>query len=177
VVDAGSDGENTIALWRRVESGEVVGPRVITAGIPLFPAHALPYYLDVVPAEGKAKMAEPETAADAATEVDKNRAAGYDIVKLFTGSIVSPDHIAPMPGPIARAAVDEAWSAGSEVWRHADAGQKPGGKAEALAPQTLADFHPIWCRTYDREHLHSGDTEKKILFGDIGWETEVWLMA
>jgi len=25
---------------------------------------------------------------------------------------------------------------------HTDAGQKPGGKAEALAPQTLADFHP-----------------------------------
>src|ERR1700722_3929584 len=63
VVDVGSDGENTIALRRRVESGEVVGPRIITAGIPLFPAHALPYYLDVLPAEVKAKMAEPETAA------------------------------------------------------------------------------------------------------------------
>ena len=33
-------------------------------------------------------------------------------------------------------------SAGSEVLRHADAGQKPGGKAEALALQTLAGFHP-----------------------------------
>jgi imidazolonepropionase-like amidohydrolase len=118
VVDAGSDGENTIALRRRVESGEVVGPRIITAGIPLFPAHALPYYLDVLPAEVKAKMAEPETAADAATEVDKNRAAGYDIVKLFTGSIVSPDHITPMQGPIARAAVDEAHRYGQLVFSH-----------------------------------------------------------
>jgi hypothetical protein len=35
---------------------------------------------------------------DAATDVDKNRATGYDIVKLFTGSIVSPDHITPMQG-------------------------------------------------------------------------------
>jgi hypothetical protein len=26
---------------------------------------------------------------------------------------------------------------------HADAGQKPGGKAEALAPQTLAGFAPM----------------------------------
>jgi imidazolonepropionase-like amidohydrolase len=118
VVDAGSDGENTIALRRRVESGEVVGPRIITAGIPLFPAHALPYYLDVLPAEVKAKMAEPETAADAATEVDKNRAAGYDIVKLFTGSIVSPDHITAMQGPIARAAVDEAHRYGQLVFSH-----------------------------------------------------------
>jgi imidazolonepropionase-like amidohydrolase len=118
VVDAGSDGENTIALRRRVESSEVLGPRIITAGIPLFPAHALPYYLDVLSAEVKAKMAQPETAADAATDVDKNRAAGYDIVKLFTGSIVSPDHITPMQVPIARAAVDEAHRYGQLVFSH-----------------------------------------------------------
>src|SRR6202007_1200605 len=37
VVDTGSDGENTVALRRRVESGEVLGPRIFTAGIPLFP--------------------------------------------------------------------------------------------------------------------------------------------
>jgi imidazolonepropionase-like amidohydrolase len=63
-------------------------------------------------------MAEPETAADAVTEVDKNRAAGYDIVKLFTGSIVSPDHITPMQGPIARAAADEAHKYGQLVFSH-----------------------------------------------------------
>ena len=62
VVDTGSDGENTIALRRRVESGEVLGPRILTAGIPIFPAHALPYYLADLPAEFKAKMAQPETA-------------------------------------------------------------------------------------------------------------------
>src|ERR1700727_2090513 len=45
VVDTGSDGENTIALRRRVEGGEVLGPRIITSGLPIFPAHALPYYL------------------------------------------------------------------------------------------------------------------------------------
>jgi imidazolonepropionase-like amidohydrolase len=118
VVDTGSDGENTIALRRRVESGEILGPRIITAGIPIFPAHALPYYLAELPAEFKAKMAQPETAADAVTIVDKNRAAGSDIVKLFTGSIVSPDHITPMQVPIARAAVDEAHRYGQLVFSH-----------------------------------------------------------
>src|ERR1035437_2773549 len=118
VVDTGSDGENTVALRRRVESGEVLGPRILTAGIPLFPAHALPYYLAGLPAELKAKMAQPETAADAATVVDKNRAAGYDIVKLFTGSIVGPDHIVPMQVAIARAAVTEAHSHGQLVFSH-----------------------------------------------------------
>jgi imidazolonepropionase-like amidohydrolase len=118
VVDTGSDRENTIALRRRVESGEVLGPRIFTAGFPIFPAHALPYYLAGLPAELKAKMAQPETAADAVTVVDKNRAAGCDIVKLFTGSIVSPDHITPMQVAIARAAVDEAHRHGQLVFSH-----------------------------------------------------------
>jgi len=33
VVDTGSDIENTVALRRRVESGEVSGPRIFTAGL------------------------------------------------------------------------------------------------------------------------------------------------
>jgi imidazolonepropionase-like amidohydrolase len=118
VVDTGSDGENTIALRRRVESGEVLGPRILTAGIPIFPAHALPYYLAELPAELKVKMAQPETASEAAAAVDENRAAGTDIVKLFTGSIVSPDHITPMQVPIARAAADEAHRYGQLVFSH-----------------------------------------------------------
>jgi imidazolonepropionase-like amidohydrolase len=118
VVDTGSDGENTIALRRRVEGGEVLGPRIITAGIPIFPAHALPYYLAELPEELKAKMALPEAAAAAATVVDKNRAFGYDIVKLFTGSMVSPDHVTPMQVPIARAAADEAHRHGQLVFSH-----------------------------------------------------------
>jgi imidazolonepropionase-like amidohydrolase len=118
VVDTGSDRENTIALRRRVESGEVLGPRIFTAGFPIFPAHALPYYLAELPAELKAKMAQPETAAEAAAIVDKNRAAGCDIVKLFTGSIVSPDHITPMKVAIARAAADEAHRHGQLVFSH-----------------------------------------------------------
>jgi len=118
VVDTGSDRENTIALRRRVESGEVLGPRIFTAGFPIFPAHALPYYLAGLPAELKAKMAQPETAADAVTVVDKNRAGGCDIVKLFTGSIVSPGHITPMQVAIARAAADEAHRYGQLVFSH-----------------------------------------------------------
>jgi imidazolonepropionase-like amidohydrolase len=118
VVDTGSDRENTIALRRRVDSGEVLGPRIFTAGFPMFPAHALPYYLAELPPELKAKMAQPETAADAVTIVDKNRAAGCDIVKLFTGSIVSPGHITPMQLAIARAAVDEAHRHGQLVFSH-----------------------------------------------------------
>ncbi len=118
VVDTGSDGENTFALRRRVESGEVAGPRIFSSGIPIFPAHALPYYLADLPAEFKAKLAQPEKPLEAAAFVDKNRAAGSDIVKLFTGSIVRPDHIVPMDLDIARAAADEAHRHGQLVFSH-----------------------------------------------------------
>jgi hypothetical protein len=101
-----------------VDSGEVTGPRILTAGIPIFPAHALPYYLAALPEELKAKMGQPETTAEAVAIVDKNRAAGTDILKLFTGSIVAADHITPMPVSIARAAADEAHRYGQLVFSH-----------------------------------------------------------
>ncbi|WP_263417303.1 amidohydrolase family protein [Terriglobus albidus] len=118
VVDTGSDVENTVALRKRLESGEVLGPRVFTAGIPLYPAHALPYYLADVPAEIKAKLGQPDTAEDAKSLVDKNRAAGADLLKLFTGSIVSPNRITPMKVEIARAAAEEEHKGGGLVFSH-----------------------------------------------------------
>jgi imidazolonepropionase-like amidohydrolase len=118
VVDTGSDGDNTFALRRRVEIGEVPGPRILTAGIPIFPAHALPYYLADLPPDLKAKMAQPETPHEAAAFVHANHTAGADIVKLFTGSIVAPNHITPMKLDIARAAVDEAHRSRELVFSH-----------------------------------------------------------
>lgn len=118
VVDTGSDLENTVALRKRIESGELRGPRILTAGLPIFPAHALPYYLAELPAELKAKMGQPGSAAEAKAFVDKNRRQGADIVKLFTGSIVAPGHIVPMDETIARAATDEGHKLGELVFSH-----------------------------------------------------------
>jgi len=50
VVDTGSLLPNTLAIRRRIESGEVAGPRVLTAGSPLYPKDGIPYYvIDTVP--------------------------------------------------------------------------------------------------------------------------------
>jgi imidazolonepropionase-like amidohydrolase len=105
VVDTGSDTENTVALRKRVESGEVQGPRIFTAGLPLFPAHALPYYLADLQPDFKARLWQPDTTAEATEDVAINRAAGADLVKLFTGSIVATDRITPMKVEVAHAAV------------------------------------------------------------------------
>jgi imidazolonepropionase-like amidohydrolase len=45
VVDTGSHFENTVALRQRIESGEIAGPRILTAGLPLYPPKGVPYYV------------------------------------------------------------------------------------------------------------------------------------
>jgi hypothetical protein len=111
-------GKTRLRCAARIESREVAGPRIYTAGAPIFPAHALPYYLDGVPATLRSKLGQPETQAEAEAFVDKNAALGTDIVKLFTGSIVKPNQITPMTIPIARAAADEAHRHGQLVFAH-----------------------------------------------------------
>ncbi len=118
VVDTASIPDNTVALRRRIESGEVKGPRIYTAGAGLFPPHALPYYVKDMPPEVLAQLPQPDTAAEAAADVQKNIAAGADIVKLFTGSIVAPDHIVPMPLDIATAAAAAGHEHGQLVFAH-----------------------------------------------------------
>ena len=107
VVDCGSDLQNTAALRERIETEEVPGPYIYTAGYPLYPFHALPYYLSSLPEEIRQRLPQPETPAQAIVAVDQNVASGADLVKLFTGSIVAPDRTAPMPVAIATSAAAE----------------------------------------------------------------------
>ena len=118
VVDTGSDLDVTAALRTRIESGDVLGPRIRTAGLPLFPAHALPYYLADLPPALKAKLGQPVSPDEASIFVAKNLAAGADITKLFTGSIVAPEQVAPMREDIAAAAVAESHRRGVLVFTH-----------------------------------------------------------
>jgi imidazolonepropionase-like amidohydrolase len=118
VVDTGSDTMNTVELRRRIESGEVPGPRIYTAGIPLYPSHALPFYLSGLPPELRNRLPQPETPAEAIASVQQNIAAGSDIVKLFTGSIIAPGQVVPMSAPIASAAVAEAHRHHQLVFTH-----------------------------------------------------------
>lgn len=119
VVDTGSDPRNTIALRQRIESGEIAGPRIYTAGLPLYPPGALPYYLHDLPPEILSSLPQPKTPAEAAEVVQRNIAAGADIVKLFTGSIVAPNRVVPMPADIALAAATAAHSHHQLVFSHA----------------------------------------------------------
>jgi imidazolonepropionase-like amidohydrolase len=118
VVDTGSDPRNTLPLRRRVESGEVLGPHIYTAGTPLYPPNGIPFYLRDLPAEIRAILPQPSTPAEAQAAVEQNIAQGTDILKLFTGSYVQPGHVLPMSVPIAHAAVETAHKHGQLVFAH-----------------------------------------------------------
>jgi imidazolonepropionase-like amidohydrolase len=119
VVDTASLLPNTIALRRRIESGEVAGPRILTAGLALYPPEGVPYYVkDAVPGELLKRLPQPSTPREAARIVRRHIDEGADIIKLFTGSNVSPARVLPMPDTVAAAAVGEAHRRGKLVFAH-----------------------------------------------------------
>jgi imidazolonepropionase-like amidohydrolase len=118
VVDLASDPANTTALRRRIESGEVRGPHIYTAGFGLFPPNAIPFYLKDLPAPLLARLPQPATPAAAVGAVQSNLAFGTDVVKLFTGSYVADSRVVPMPVEIARAAASEGHRHSQLVFAH-----------------------------------------------------------
>ncbi len=118
-VDLSSFLENTVALRARVESGEIAGPRILTAGGGLFPPDGIPFYVrESMPPETLKFIAQPSTPEEAVKILDQEFAGGSDVVKLFTGSLVSRQEVKPMPLDIARSAVDEAHRHGKLVFAH-----------------------------------------------------------
>jgi len=118
VVDTGSVPENTIALRRRIEAGEVQGPRILTAGGPLYPKNGIPYYLSDLPPEILKQLQQPATPEEGAADAARMLDAGADIIKLFTGSWVSHSQVLPMDPKIAAAAVEVAHKRGVLVFAH-----------------------------------------------------------
>jgi imidazolonepropionase-like amidohydrolase len=124
VVDTGSILENTVALRRRIMGGEVAGPRILTAGLIIFPKDGLPYYLtESLPPDMIAKLEKGEAAtpADAVGIVDEQIAHGADIVKLYVVSWLRRDGRPvpyPMPLAVVKAATEEAHRKGKLVFAH-----------------------------------------------------------
>jgi imidazolonepropionase-like amidohydrolase len=162
VVDTASDPTNTIALRRRIESGEVAGPHIYTAGAGLYPPHAIPFYLKDLPPEILAHLPQPEDPAAARAVVEENISLGTDIVKLFTGSIVAPGHIVPMPLAIATAAGAAGHEHGQLVFAH----------PSNLAGTRVAMESGVDVLAHSPES-HGHDSDSQTLFRRFGyrWDT------
>ena len=119
VVDLGSDLRVTVSLRRRIETGELSGPFIYTAGSAIYPENGIPFYVrESMPPYLVRLMPQPSTSADAARDEQRNIRMGADVLKLFTGSYVEHDQIKPMREDIARAAVQVAHQRGQIAFAH-----------------------------------------------------------
>jgi imidazolonepropionase-like amidohydrolase len=122
VFDIASVLENTKELRRRVESGEVLGPKIFTAGEPLFPKNGVPIYVKTVISpelyERLKRTAEVETPEQAQAMVGDRIDRGADVIKLFTGSWVGGGNTVEMPLDVVKAATAEAHRLGKIVFAH-----------------------------------------------------------
>jgi imidazolonepropionase-like amidohydrolase len=112
VWDLGSDPGTAFALRRRVESGEVPGPKIFLAG-DIFPKNGHPTYL---PAEMQLPVAA--TVEEAAQMSRDDLKMGYDGMKLFTGAYMGDKPVINMDTAIVKAAVDVAHAQGKLVFAH-----------------------------------------------------------
>ncbi len=119
VFDTGSPRENTWQLRRRIDAGEVSGPRILTTGEGLLPPGALPSP-QVLGVMGIAPFAAPEVsdASQAAAAARILLDAGVDAVKLFA----SAPRGGALPEEAIRAATDEAHAVGKPVFVHPNNG-------------------------------------------------------
>jgi imidazolonepropionase-like amidohydrolase len=153
VVDTGSNPTDTFAVRHRIESGEIAGPRILTAGTPFYPPNAIPYYVrDAEPPDTLALLLQPSTPDQAAGYVRQGIDAGTDIVKLFTGSWVARDKVVPMPLDVAKGAVSEAHRQGRLVFAHPS---NVAGLNVALAANVDVIAHAVEdTEGLTDEHLH-----------------------
>jgi imidazolonepropionase-like amidohydrolase len=147
VVDTGSPPANTLALRRRIESGEIAGPHITLASGSFVPVGGSPFYL--LPT----RLIELASAEQAGRAVERLLdIGGIDAVKLFTGSWASRESIVVMPIDVVRAAVEVAHRREKLVFSH------PSNSAGARAAleggvDVLAHTFPSgpdWDRTLPR---------------------------
>jgi len=159
VVDAGSDPGNTVAIRKRIESGEIAGPYIYTAGFPLYPPHGLPFYLHDLPASLISQLPQPATPEEATSAIERNMAAGTDIVKVFTGSIIAPGQVRLMPQSEATAAVATAHQHHQIAFSHAtnwagvDVAVRAGVDVIAHAPEITDGFDDAYLKKMAFEHI------------------------
>jgi imidazolonepropionase-like amidohydrolase len=117
VFDIASILENTNGIRRRIDSGEVRGPRILTVGEPFWAKGGTPIYVRGFLETNHISIPEVESSAQAAERVRQQIHDGADGIKIFTGS-VERDSILIMPSELAKAIVAEAHRAGKPVFAH-----------------------------------------------------------
>lgn len=118
VVDTASDPGNTKLIRRRIETGEIPGPRILTAGAGVYPPAGLPIYIEHLPRRFLDTQLTPESADQARRLVGKNIEEGADATKLFVATPQADRSLKRMSLDIARAAADVTHKRGKLLMVH-----------------------------------------------------------
>ncbi len=108
---AALDIQQTLRIRNRIKKGDVSGPVIFTAGVPLVPPDGSPFYIEPL------KLPEATDPQQAALHVRQQIDSGADGIKLWTGSPTSHGAVY-MPIPFVRAIVEEAHRQGRPVFAH-----------------------------------------------------------
>ncbi|HTD22820.1 MAG TPA: amidohydrolase family protein [Terriglobales bacterium] len=117
VFDIASLLDNTTLIRRRIESGEVKGPRILTVGEPFWMKGGTPIYVRGFLEANHINIPEVESTRQATERVRRQIRDGADGIKIFANSI-EQDGILTMPLDLARAIVTESHRAGKPVFAH-----------------------------------------------------------
>lgn len=112
VVDTGSDLAATLTLAAAFDTGEVAGPRILTASGSFVHTNGTPAYLPGV------RLPEIENVDAAEPMVAAVLAAGADGIKIFSGSFQSPTQTIHLPPAIIAAITRAAHAKDSFVMSH-----------------------------------------------------------
>jgi len=119
VFDLASSTEDALALRRRINTGEIAGPMILTVGAPFYPKDGTPIYVRGYMKEHNIPSQEVSTPEEAAARAVQQLDAGTDGVKVFAGAIVGGKMgVLPMRVDIAKAVVDEAHRRGKPAFAH-----------------------------------------------------------
>jgi imidazolonepropionase-like amidohydrolase len=117
VFDIASVLDNTTLIRRRIEGGEVKGPRILTVGEPFWVKGGTPIYVRGFLEANHINIPEVESATQATERVRQQIRDGADGIKIFANSI-EQDGVLTMPLDLARAIVAESHRAGKPVFAH-----------------------------------------------------------
>lgn len=117
VFDFASVLTNTTLIRRRIESGEVKGPRILTVGEPFWTKGGTPIYVKEFLDANHISIPDVESSAEGIERVRQEIRDGADGIKIFAGS-VERDSILIMPLDLANAIVAEAHREGKPVFAH-----------------------------------------------------------
>lgn len=116
VFDIASVLDNTLALRRRIDSGELRGPRILTVGEPIWTIK--PIYVRDFLLENNIHIPDTKTPEQAVALVRDHIAKGANGIKLFTGSDQGHGQVTLLPLDTAKAAVEAAHRHGLPVFTH-----------------------------------------------------------